>query len=144
MRGRKPVPTAIHRLRGTFNPTRHGRRGAGEPLPASDLSVEPPSYLSQLERECWRDLCQLAVPGVLTVADRPLVEIAARLWAEMRSPDPRAGTIGHARLGRLMACLASMGMTPADRSRVAAARPPPEDDEWAELKLITGDRSESG
>src|SRR5215217_1755597 len=65
----------------------------------------------------------MCMPGVLTRSDIVTVEIAARLWAEMRQSLPGAGAIGHARLGRLMVCLASMGMTPADRSRVAAAGP---------------------
>ena len=83
----------------------------------------------------------MCMPGVLTISDTVTVEIASRLWAEMRNPDPRAGIISHARLGRLMICLACMGMTPADRSRVAAAGPEPQDSPWDELKVILGDKN---
>ena len=31
MRGRKPIPTDLHKLRGTLNTTRHGKGRTGEP-----------------------------------------------------------------------------------------------------------------
>src|SRR5215213_309068 len=134
--GKKRTPTADLQARGSFI-NRPSRKRPSEPAPTDGVG-DPPAYLTALEKECWLELVRISLPGVLTVSDRPLVEVASRLWGEMRNPDPRAEFIGHARLGRFMVCLASMGMTPADRSKVTAAGPEPVDSPWDELKVVMG------
>ena len=47
MRGRKPIPTDLHRLRGTLNPTRHGKGRTGEPEAVADLPPEPPGWMGE-------------------------------------------------------------------------------------------------
>ena len=41
MRGRKPKQTALHKLHGTLNATRHGKGRSGEPEAVGDLGPEP-------------------------------------------------------------------------------------------------------
>jgi phage terminase small subunit len=134
--GRKRTPTKVLETRGSF--IAHPERKRSAEVKQVDGVGDPPSYLSDLEKQCWHELVRISLPGVLTVSDRPLVEVASRLWGEMRNPDPRAEFIGHARLGRFMVCLASMGMTPADRSKVTAAGPEPVDSPWDELRVVMG------
>ena len=37
MRGRKPIPTELHKMRGTHNATKHGRDRTGEPIAEGEL-----------------------------------------------------------------------------------------------------------
>ena len=133
MRGRKSVPAVIHNLRGTFRTDRHGPRRSAPAQPADGVG-DPPDYLGVLEAECWRELVRISVPGVLAISDRPLVEVTARLWAEQRRPG--AGDMSHARLGRFISCLASMGLTPVDRQRVVAVDPAPVASGWDRLNVV--------
>ena len=49
-RGRKPRPTTLRRLHGTINATRHRDRLA-ESVTTSELGIEPPADLSEVEKE---------------------------------------------------------------------------------------------
>jgi P27 family predicted phage terminase small subunit len=53
MRTKPPIPTELHKLRGSYNPTKHGRDRAGEPKPATALMPSPPPGLSKGERAEW-------------------------------------------------------------------------------------------
>lgn len=115
---RKPTPTAILQLRGSFDahPERLRDR-AGEPK--SSRAVGPaPRWLNSAQRACYRELVAKAHPGTLGQADQFVVEMAAVLLEQMRR-DPG---IPAARLARLQSLLASMGMSPSDRSRIDAAK----------------------
>jgi hypothetical protein len=80
---------------------------------------DPPESLGDVERAAWHELAALAPAGVLTKADRWLIEIACRLMAAGREHGfgGRHG-ITAGEIGLLNSCLRSMGLTPADRSRV--------------------------
>ena len=45
-RGQKPIPTALHALRGTYSATRHGRDRAGEPVPEGHLAPAAPDWMT--------------------------------------------------------------------------------------------------
>lgn len=66
MRGRKPTPTALHRLRGTYNPTRYGRGRAGEPAAGGELDA-PPAHFTPGQAAAWRHALEHAPRGVLAV-----------------------------------------------------------------------------
>src|SRR3712207_4778151 len=109
---RPRLPTAIHEIKGTYL-INSERRPKAEPKGAAVLGPVP-RELGDLERVAWGDIVQCALPGVLTPSDRLVVELAARLLADMRgSPE-----IKPAVAARLAACLGRLGMTPADRTRV--------------------------
>jgi len=63
----------------------------------------------------WHEIANMAPAGVLTKADRLILEVTCRLVIEMREKR-FSGAIA----AQLRCCLASLGMTPADRSRVAS------------------------
>ena len=72
-RGPKPKPTALHRLHGSLNPTRHRDR-AFEPIaPGSLAEMEPPADLSDEELATWRYALQHAPKGVLKHIDRTVL-----------------------------------------------------------------------
>lgn len=115
-------PTATLELTGAFkkNPQRAAAR-KGEPKPSGPLGA-PPDYLSETERACWNELSELSPAGVLTNADRPLVELGSRLWAKIRE-DGIGGkygvTVGE--IAQYKDCLIRMGLTPVDRSKINLA-----------------------
>lgn len=113
------LPTKTLELRGAFarNPKRRAARKA-EPTPAGELG--PPPRLSKKQRAAWDEIVAQAAPGVLTSADRLIVELTARLAARMRD-----GELNGFLAQQLRSCLASLAMTPADRSRVNVPPPPP-------------------
>jgi len=123
---RPRTPTAILEARGSFvhNPGRKAAR-ANEPMPNGQLG-RPPEHLTDDEKRFWRELTRLAPPGVLTNSDRWFVEMTVRLMARVRH-----GTARTMEFGQLVQCLAKMGLSPADRSRVSAVPLPTEEEsEW--------------
>jgi phage terminase small subunit len=76
--GRKPKPTALHELHGTFNATKHGRDRAGEPEPPGASLSEPPDFLSPGQLDAWRYAVAHAPLNVLRPIDRGMLLI----WVE--------------------------------------------------------------
>ena len=118
--GKHRTPSKILELRGSFQHDPQRRRPA-EPVPVGELG-QAPRYLTPAQRRVWRELAEIVPPGVLGNSDRWIVEIAARLMAKMRE----AGELGPGQLAQLVGCLARLGMTPADRSRIGAKTKAPE------------------
>jgi phage terminase small subunit len=87
-----------------------------EPVPAGPLG-EPPEYLTETQKAIWHELAEQVPAGVLTIADRILVEITVKLIARLRDPNER---LKAAETNQIIACLARMGLTPADRSKISA------------------------
>lgn len=110
MPGRPRKPTHLHKLEGTR--TRTNRRH--EPEPTGPLG-DPPSCLPAAAAAAWREIAEALSPGVAGNSDRIAVEIVARLLARLRSADG----ITAAELSCLHRGLASLGMTPTARSKVA-------------------------
>jgi hypothetical protein len=138
MRGRKPLPDEVKRLKGTWEKPRNP---PAAPVvltgPLDPITAEPPDCLSDLAKGCWRELVTLAVPGILRQSDAIMLEVCARLLAEMRSPDPLGGMMGHARLRLLMGGLSSLGMDPAARARLGIQAPTPRvSSVWDELDRV--------
>jgi hypothetical protein len=69
-RGQRPIPTETHKLRSTFNATRHGRNRTGEPKPTDNLHAIPPPGLSAHQRTEWNHQVKFFPAGVIKEADR--------------------------------------------------------------------------
>lgn len=110
MAGRPRKPTALHVLHGTR--TRVDR--SGEPSDIGELG-KPPAHLSPEDAAAWREIAASLAPGVAGRADRFVVEIVAVLIARLRTPEG----LKAADLACLHRGLASLGMTPTARSKVA-------------------------
>jgi hypothetical protein len=134
--GRPRKPSKLLELTGAYK--KDPKRRRAEPVAAGVLG-EAPGYFSGGLREIWQELEAAAPAGVLTNADRWLVELACALMFKLRTDGltPGVGMTG-AELSQLVACLARMGMTPADRSRVGVGNKKAEPDEFAALALESG------
>jgi hypothetical protein len=110
-------PTAILESSGAFdkNPQRRGAR-ANEPVPSGEIG-DPPKGFDKTLKSIWREFITEAPPGVLKNSDRKNLELACLVMKEIRR-----GTAKAADRAQLHKCLVSMGMTPADRSRVSVAK----------------------
>ena len=85
-------------------------------VPKSKLPLgEPPDDLPEDAQECWYELSFYSIPGVMTGADRVLLEVASAMLAEYRKDRDGFPTT---RLGKLIECLARFGMTPSDRTKL--------------------------
>jgi len=115
--GRPRKSTQLLEASGAFK--NHPDRRRIDPATSGDIG-DPPKHLTQREQDTWKEIVNLAIPGVLTLHDRVAVEMATRLLAEFRT-DSQSFTA--AKLARLEAMLGRFGMTPADRSRVSARLP---------------------
>jgi phage terminase small subunit len=75
--GRRPKPTALHKLHGTFNATNHGRDRRQEPVPLGDLE-EPPPDLTDSQEAGWRYAIANMPRGVVKLVDRGILKV----WVE--------------------------------------------------------------
>jgi hypothetical protein len=117
-------PTALHLVENTLRPARHAER-SHEPVVDGPLGG-PPSDWKPAGKALWWEIANAIPAQVATRADRLIVELTCRLVVKMRE-DPEK--FNSAMAGQLRCCLASLGMTPADRSRVSAVRVAQEADE---------------
>jgi phage terminase small subunit len=72
MRGRKPIPTDIHKLMGTFRTNVQGRARVGEPKVDAELPPEPPATLTPSQAAIWAHAVAHAPKGVLKAIDLSL------------------------------------------------------------------------
>jgi len=74
--------------------------------------------MGSASRAAWVELVAHAHLGTLCAADRPFMEYAAKVWAEIKESetiDPKLGIRFESIIGRL-------GMSPADRSKVSVRK----------------------
>lgn len=108
---RPRLPTETLELRGAFikNPQRRPKAAAKH---KSGLGL-PPASLSVEQKSAWREIVRCAIPGVLTKADRLVVENLSGLLVMLR-----AGTITPPDRSQFLRCLSALGMTPVDRTKL--------------------------
>jgi P27 family predicted phage terminase small subunit len=143
MRGRKPLPSNVVRLRG--NPGKR-RLNAAEPRPAPRVPTCP-ACLGDVARKEWRRLArELAGLGLLTGLDRGLLAAycqAHALWVEAVSSIQRYGTmvkspngfpmqspyvaVANKQVDIMVRIAAEFGMTPSSRTRIRVGEPTPAD-----------------
>lgn len=106
-------PTNLLLLNGAIDhdPKRYANR-TQEPKPTGDLGA-PPAHFEEQLTQIWNELVEQVPPGVLTSADRFILEITCSLTLKMRNL-----TISTGETTQLISCLGRLGLTPADRSRV--------------------------
>ena len=113
-------PTKILELKGSFRgrPGREKQR-EGEPKPAADVG-RPPRHLTTEQKKVWREITSKTPEGVITAMDRCSLEIVCVLLDRFRQANAGiAERLQAAELSALMRGLSSLGMTPADRSKVS-------------------------
>lgn len=113
---RPRTATAILEARGAF--VRNPKRERADPECSSPFPTVAPSHLNPLQVKCWHIIREITPTTVLQGADILAVELAACLWAEFRA-DPVEMTNG--RIGQLRSALGALGLSPADRAKLAVA-----------------------
>ena len=150
MPGRKPKPTQLKVVQGTFRKDR--KRGA-EPQPKRGLPPCPDFLKDAARREYFRIGRKLERIGVLTEVDDLALIGLVQSWMEyleciekiretgmlLKSPggfpvfNPYT-TLANQALKRVKAFLTEFGMTPSSRTRVMAGTTPDDaGDEWKDL-----------
>jgi phage terminase small subunit len=131
MRGRPPIPTELHRVRGTYREHRHGRGRAGEPVAEGDLS-NPPRELTSEQKKAWRYAIAHAPAGLLHLIDRDLLLLwvvtrahhakAQRLLEEAETGEAWVASRCHGILNEttklLLQLVGQLGFSPAARPRL--------------------------
>lgn len=113
------TPSAVLEARGAFahNPDRKR-----EDFDSGAFDREAPGYFGGAQVDAWNEIVSLLPPSVLQATDRMAVEMTARLIARFRAMDDADVTM--AQVTQIRMSLASLGMTPADRSRVTSVKTP--------------------
>ena len=117
--GRHKIPLELARLSGATkkDPQRYRNK-----VPKSKFPLgEPPGGMIDGAAEAWCEISAACAAGVLTRADRIILEITANLLAEYRS-DPPGFAVG--KLRHLVSCFARLGMSPSDRTCLGVAEEP--------------------
>jgi phage terminase small subunit len=106
-------PTALLLLNGglAHDKKRYANRTA-EPVPSGELGPAPRHFNAEL-KAIWNELVKQIPAGVLTCADRIILELACRLTNKMRTEEFTSSNAA-----QLVSCLSRLGLTPADRSKV--------------------------
>jgi P27 family predicted phage terminase small subunit len=140
--GRKPIATELHKLRGTFRPTRHRDR-EGEPQPNGRLGADPPHWMTQLQGRYWTAAVEGAPPDLLRLVDGEVLAVycvAAALHqqaceeqaAVALSPDGKTMSpylrIIDASGARLLRAIGELGFSPSSRPRLSSGAKAKEDD----------------
>jgi P27 family predicted phage terminase small subunit len=164
MRGRRPKPTALHHLHGTYNLTDHGRSRATEPVPEGDLDQAPP-WFTPPQREAWRYALDHAPKGVLKKIDLSMLvawveafdrhRIAMEMQTKLDTdaslkllirtpqgliPSPYNDILDKT-AKKMFRAAAELGFSPAARPRIHTVPDGTKDDAnnpWAALRLIPG------
>ncbi len=125
---RHAQPKELADLKGapSQNPQRYRRE-----VPKSDLPLgDAPEYMSEEARACWREISMEAIEGVMTNADRKVLEVTSNLLAQYRR-DPDSFPIG--KYAPLIGGFARLGMSPADRQKVGIEKPEKSDNPFDHL-----------
>jgi len=169
--GRRPKPTALPKLHGTYNATNHGRDRAHEPVPMGDLE-EPPPDLTESQEAGWRYAIANMPKGVVKLIDRGILKVwveaedrhnTARMMQAMLDQDTKLKLLVKGPNGLepspynviLDKCAQTMfraaqelGFSPAARPRLKLYAPPPDkqaddvrNNPWAALQVIPGGKA---
>ena len=110
---RHKQPEALAKLKGADkkDPQRYRKEVPKDSSPIGDA----PEHMDAFAKEVWAELSSRALKGVLTGADRFIMEITTTLLAEYRI-DPSEFAVG--KYTHLIGCLARLGLTPSDRQKL--------------------------
>lgn len=116
--GRHAQPREVADLKGAdrIHPERYRKE---VPKNAQPLGVMP-DHLTEGAKAVWFEVEEYLLPGVMTAADRLVMEMLCELLAEFRKGP---ADFPAAKLGHLIGCTARFGMSPADRQKLGTEKP---------------------
>ena len=135
--------TALLEINGAFarNPSR-GRAREDEPIPEGPLGDPPAEWREGAKTnnrfvellKAWQELVEQASFGVLTSADRDVVELACYLKYKIRRAAAGYGKATSGDFAQLRGILGQVGLIPSERSRVSGGKKSKQAaNEWAQL-----------
>src|SRR5690606_19018264 len=116
---RHAQPRELAELKGATR--KHPERYRKEPPAVEQPLGTAPAHLTEAAKAVWFEIEAYAPKGVLKGADRATLEVPSNLLAEYRE-SPKEFAIG--KYTHLIGCLARLGMSPADRQKLGAEKPP--------------------
>jgi phage terminase small subunit len=170
MAGRRPKPTALHKLQGTYHTGKHGRDRREEPVPIGDLE-EPPPDLTESQEAGWRYAVAHMPKGVVKLIDRGILKVwveaedrhnTARLMQAMLDRDTKLKLLVKGPNGlepspynfildktaqTMFRAAQELGFSPAARPRLKLYAPhddkpaDPIANPWSALQVITGGKT---
>lgn len=150
MRGRKPKPTELKLVQGTFTKKDERKRNR-EPVVSKNLD-QAPAWFTESQKTSWNYAIENAPAGLLKRLDKSVLtawvvaEDLHRFASEQlqnegivfTSPkgyqiqSPYVGVL-NTQASMMMKCASEMGFTPTSRSRIVLAEEEIQDDPWAKL-----------
>jgi len=124
-------PTKVLEMQGAYkaNPQRKKER-VNEPKPDTDIG-NPPRGFTAAQKKIWQEMIDITPDGVITRMDRFILEVVSVMLCRFREAyTGRGKPLQSSEYGILMRALTSLGMTPADRSKVLVPPEKTEDDGW--------------
>lgn len=120
--GRHKQPLELAEIKGlvAHNPQRYTKEPVKNAMPLG----QPPDHLSKEAKRTWFELEAMVPAGVLTYAERAIMEILSNLLVEYRK-DPPAFPSG--KYVHLIGMMARLGMTPTDRQKIGVEKSPQAD-----------------
>jgi hypothetical protein len=118
---RRKLPASVLEARCAFKKHPERRPENPEALNKNPLGV-PPEHHTQSEAYAWHEIAATAPPGVLSEAERIIVEVLAKQPTDIRE-NPEAEAATPAKYSCIESLIGKLGMTPADRARVGVAPP---------------------
>ena len=121
---RPRTPTALKVVKGTDQPCRINK---DEPKNLKPLGAAP-EYFTDEQLAVWNEFVAKAPDGVLAECDFSILECAVlQMWRI------RQGDFSASDMSQMRGFLASLGMTPADRSRVSVASAKKPENKWNDV-----------
>lgn len=116
---RHAQPRELAELKGAprHDPQRYRKEPPKNERPLGSI----PEHLTAEAKAVWFEVEEYLLPGVMTAADRLVMEMLCELVAEFRK-SPRDFPTN--RIGQLVGCLGRLGMSPADRQKLGAEKKP--------------------
>lgn len=130
-------PTSTLKKSGAFakNPQR-GRQRENEPTYTTGVPAAPAWMLPDAREEYERIVEVLTEKQVVTTVDWPVLIAYCQLWGELCMTWQSGERTPASSYAALVSLASRLGLTPADRSKVAAVKADKQESEWAKF-LIT-------
>ena len=119
-----PKPQALRELHGTAK-DHPGRQNQNQPKVTRGIGPAP-EHFTELQSDIWDYLVSVMFAGVLSISDRPTMEMMAVLFYRFRHGDYEENSVCPAlngvELSRLDSLMGRYGMTPSDRTKIVVPK----------------------
>lgn len=122
--GAHKKPQAVREMQGTADRNKH-RDNQSQPKVTRGIGPAP-EHFTELQSDIWDYLVSVMFAGVLSISDRPTMEMMAVLFYRFRHGDYEENSVCPAlngvELSRLDSLMGRYGMTPSDRTKIVVPK----------------------